>query len=75
MELIENAGRAWRMFSVQALAIIAVLNSLEAAWPQLAPFTSPSVQAGVTVAFAVAGIVGRVIKQTSVEPSTKEEVQ
>lgn len=75
MALIENASRAWRMFSVQALVVIAVINSLEAAWPQLAPFTSPSVQAGVTVVFAVAGVIGRLVKQTSVGVTTKEEVQ
>ena len=72
MTLVDNAGNAWRMFSVQALAVIAIINALEAVWPSLAPFTSPSVQAGVTVVFAVAGIVGRLVKQPSVVRDAKE---
>jgi uncharacterized membrane protein (DUF4010 family) len=62
--LIENASQAWRMFSVQAMAVAA---AIQVAWPALPDSVKaglpPSVVTWVTCAVLVLGIIGRVIQQ------------
>jgi hypothetical protein len=66
MQLIENAGQWYKMFSVQFMALAA---ALQAAWPMIpenikASFP-PSVVHWVSVALLVAGIFGRLVQQPS----------
>lgn len=64
MKLIDNWQQAHRMYVVQVLALIAIV---QAVWAELPPETVASLPAGfvhyVTSALAVLGIVVRVIKQ------------
>jgi len=64
MRLIPNARRAWRMFSVQAMALaLAVQGAWAALTPdQVAALPDWTVQA-VTGAVLVLGIIGRLIDQ------------
>lgn len=69
MKLIPNWRRAWRMFSVQAMAAVAVLQT---AWPQIPDDIKaswpPHLVHWVTVALVVAGVVGRVVAQPKANP-------
>ena len=69
MQLIPNWRRAWRMFSVQAMAAVAVLQT---AWPQIPDDIKagwpPHLVHWVTVALVVAGVVGRVVSQPKANP-------
>lgn len=75
MTLIENWRKAYKMFSVQALAVIAAAQAILAVVPadKLAlhvPFTGTSyaeLLVGLSIAAAVLGAVGRLIDQTSVK--------
>ena len=64
MKLIDNWQQAPRMYVVQVLALIAIV---QAVWAELPPETVASLPAGfvhyVTAALALGGIVARVIKQ------------
>lgn len=68
MKLIPNAGKAWRMYSVQALTALAALPLI---WEQmpleikaLIPADwNPYILAGI----AVAGVAGRLLDQTGGE--------
>lgn len=64
MTLIDNWKQAHRMYVVQVLALIAIL---QAVWAELPPETVANLPAGfvhyATAALAVAGIVARVLKQ------------
>ena len=64
MKLIDNWQQAPRMYVVQVLALIAIV---QAVWAELPPETVASLPAGfvhyVTAALAVLGIAARVIKQ------------
>jgi len=79
MKLIEDWRRAWRLFSMQALLIIAALQGILAALPQTALDTplpgAPSVTWGsllvaCSVAAAIIGALGRLIDQTPAVPPT-----
>lgn len=64
MMLVKDARRAWRWFSVQALAALAVLPVV---WMQLPPDVQSMVPEAwrpwVMVALAIGGVAGRLIKQ------------
>jgi protein-S-isoprenylcysteine O-methyltransferase Ste14 len=64
MKLVENWKQAWRWFSVQALAAVALLPVV---WPQLPPqvtaWLPESWRPWIIVALAVGGIMGRLIDQ------------
>lgn len=64
MTLVENARQAWRWFSVQALAAIAIIETL---WLSLPPETVALIpaewKAGIVTFLAVAGAIGRLVKQ------------
>lgn len=64
MKLIDNWQQAPRMYVVQVLALIAILQTV---WAELPPETVASLPAGfvhyATAALAVGGIVARVLKQ------------
>lgn len=70
MKLIEEAGKAWRMFSVQAMFLAGVL---QAAWvtlpPDLVAQVPDSIRSGVTLALLGLGIAGRLVKQEKVSGS------
>lgn len=67
MKLIDEAGKAWRMFSVQAML---VAGALEAAWlampPDLVARVPDNVRSGVTIALLAFGVAGRLVKQDRV---------
>ena len=67
--LIPNWRQSWRMLSVQALALTALLQVV---WEQLPPdvvaMMDHDTAQTVTALLCVAGIVGRVIRQPSVDP-------
>ena len=64
MKLVKDARKAWRWFSVQALAALAILPVV---WVQLPPDVQAMMpdawRPWVMVALAVGGIAGRLIKQ------------
>lgn len=74
MNLIPNWRSAWRMFSVQALAIIGAVQSVLLVFPpeMLArpalglAFTWSDMGVAVTIASAVFGALGRLIDQPKV---------
>ena len=72
MKLIENASKWYRMFSIWALGVIAAIQivvialpmtTLAARVPMLGDFTWADLNATLTVATAVFGAIGRLIKQ------------
>ncbi len=68
MKLIPNWKRAWRMFSVQSMALAAAITG---AWPavpdDLKALLPPHLAHWVAVVLLVAGIAGRLVDQ----PKTK----
>jgi membrane protein YqaA with SNARE-associated domain len=76
MRLIDNWRQAWRMFSVQALAIIGAVQSVllvlppeTLARPALGlAFTWSDFGTAVTIASAAFGAVGRLIDQPKANP-------
>ena len=64
MRLVEEARTAWRWFSVQALAVIAVIPLV---WEQLPPEAHALIPEAwrpwAITGVALAGIVGRLVKQ------------
>lgn len=64
MKLIEGWERAWRLISVQLMALAALI---QAAWPMvpddLKAQIPPNYMHTITVVLLVAGIVGRLVKQ------------
>ena len=64
MKLVPNARRAWRWFSVQALAVIAALPLV---WTQIPPDVQAMLpdawRPWVLTAIALAGMVGRLVVQ------------
>lgn len=64
MNLVENWRSAWRWFSVQALAALAVLPLV---WPALPAdvraWVPPEWQPWILVALAIGGIAGRLVDQ------------
>jgi hypothetical protein len=74
MTLIDNWKQAHRMYVVQVLALIAIV---QAVWAELPPETVASLPAGLvhylTAALAVGGIVARVLKQFYAEGEQGEQ--
>lgn len=69
MQLIENAGQAWKMLSVQFMALAAILQGVWPAIPESVKASMPpSIVHWVSVVLLVAGIIGRVIQQPSLAP-------
>jgi hypothetical protein len=68
MRLVENWKQAWKMFSVQALALLAALPVV---WMTLPEDVKAMVPADwmkwIMVAIAIGGLVGRLIAQPKVE--------
>jgi hypothetical protein len=64
MKLIKDARRAWRFFSVQAMALA---GALQGAWlampPDLQSRVPGDIVDGLTVAILALGIVGRLVDQ------------
>jgi di/tricarboxylate transporter len=64
MKLVDDARRAWRWFSVQALAVLAVVPLI---WGELPPEVTALIPAGwhpyILAGVAVAGIMGRLVDQ------------
>lgn len=73
IQLIDDAGSAWRMLSVQAQAIGAALVTTWMLMPEEWKATiSPKMMAGVALTFFVAGVVGRLVKQPKLHPEPGE---
>jgi hypothetical protein len=74
MKLVENWQQAPRMYVVQVLAVIAIV---QAVWAELPPEIVAKLPAGfvhyVTAALAVGGIVARVIKQFYAQQGQQDE--
>ena len=75
LRLVDNASKWFRMFSVQALLFIGVIQSIAFALPTsvmmgrvpfLSDFTWADLNAALTVAAVVLGALGRLVKQDSV---------
>ena len=68
MELIYNWREAWRMFSVQALTVLAALPLI---WPiipaEVQAWLPETYRPWVLVAIAIGGIAGRLIDQPKVQ--------
>lgn len=81
MELIENWRDGWRMFSVQALAFIAAVQSVLVVLPPDAmqarvPFvdvTWHELAVALTIAAALIGAIGRLVKQSSLHPQHESD--
>lgn len=67
MKLIDEANKAWRMFSVQMMG---VATAVQLSWAALPPEMIASIPQQyvqyMTIGLLVAGIVGRLVKQPSV---------
>ncbi|UVS95634.1 hypothetical protein [Burkholderia glumae] len=64
IELIEDWKRAWRLYSVHAMLIAAVLGIVEAGLAAAHIAWLPEwVFGALTALIAVSGIVGRIVKQ------------
>jgi hypothetical protein len=75
MTLIENANKAWKMFSVQAMAVAGSLQFLDLAirfsWSSIPEEMKSSLPTGwvqcLTAVLMVLGIIGRLVKQWDVK--------
>jgi len=69
MQLIENAGQAWRMFSIQAMAVAA---AIQVVWPAIPDSIKaslpPAIANWVSCAVLVLGIIGRLVQQPALAP-------
>ena len=67
MKLIENASKAWRMFSVQAMGLALVVQTV---WVELPADLRDSLDSStvryITIGLFVAGVLGRLVKQDKV---------
>ena len=64
MRMVDDARRAWRWFSVQALAVLALVPLI---WAEVPPEVQAFIPAGwhpwILAGVAVAGILGRLVDQ------------
>lgn len=67
MKLIENASKAWRMFSVQAMTLALVVQTV---WVEIPADLRESLDATtvryITIGLLVAGVLGRMVKQEAI---------
>ena len=67
MKLIENARNAWRMFSVQAMTLALVVQTV---WVEIPADLRESLDATtvryITIGLLVAGVLGRMVKQEAI---------
>jgi hypothetical protein len=67
MKLIPNASSSWKLWSMQAMTVVAVMQTV---WASIDATTKaslpPSLVNWLSVVVLVAGIVARVIQQTNV---------
>lgn len=67
MKLIDNAKKAWRMFSVQAMFLAGVIQAAWIALPSdLTSQVPDGVRSAVTLGLLGLGIAGRLVKQEKV---------
>lgn len=70
MQLIENASKAWRMFSVQAMSLALVVQMV---WVELPADLRGSLDSTtvryITIGLLIAGVLGRLVKQDKVSGS------
>jgi len=67
MKLIEDWRKAWKMFSVQAMALCAALQGAWVAMPPDLQARIPSaIVSGLSITLLVLGLVGRLIDQPAV---------
>ena len=70
MHIIPDWRRAWRWFSVQALALIVALPVVWAAMPADAKaFLPDGWEPWILMALAIAGLIGRFVDQTKAPPA------
>jgi len=68
MQLIDNWRKAWRMFSVQALALLAALPLVWTGLPEDVKAMVPlEWRQWIMIAIALGGIAGRLVAQPAVE--------
>ena len=64
MKLVENAGNAWRWFSVQSMVLA---GAIQGAWlfvpDDLRASVPPQWLQGITIALMCMGVAGRLVKQ------------
>jgi hypothetical protein len=64
MKLVDDARRAWRWFSVQAMALaVALQGAWEFVPDDLRAGIPPRLVTGITVCLLVLGIAGRLVRQ------------
>ena len=67
MKLIDNARNAWRMFSVQAMGLAIVVQTV---WVELPADLRDSLDSTtvryITIGLLVAGVIGRLVKQDAI---------
>ena len=64
MKLVENAGQAWKWFSVQAFVAIGLVQAAWETLPAEAMAVIPVDWRGyITLGLAIAGVAGRLIAQ------------
>jgi len=68
MHLVENWRQAWRMFSVQALALLAALPVVWMTLPEdLKAMVPQDWTKYIMVAVAIGGLVGRLVAQPKID--------
>ena len=74
MKLVHNASQSWRMWSMQLLALAAVVQGVWLALPEETKASLPAdVVQWVTMGLAIAGAVARVVKQPALDEPKGEE--
>lgn len=67
MKLIDNASKAWRMFSMQAMSLAIVVQMV---WVELPADLRDSLDSAtvryITIGLLVAGVLGRLVKQEAI---------
>ena len=67
MKLIDNATKAWRMFSMQAMGLALVV---QAVWVELPADLRDSLDSTtvryITIGLLIAGVFGRLVKQDAI---------
>ena len=67
MKLIDNASKAWRMFSVQAMTLALVVQTV---WIELPADLRESLDSTtvryITIGLLIAGVLGRLVKQDAI---------